>query len=134
MIQVFIPMDPPIAKARPRFNKGRVFTPSKTVSAEHSIAYAVNIEMIKLNIPIITGAVSINIEFRFKKQKTKICQRPYHTVKPDIDNLIKTVLDSLNRIAYKDDSQIVEIKSNKTYIDNDKAGIYISIEEVPCFV
>lgn len=36
-------------------------------------------------------------------------------VKPDIDNLVKLVGDSLNGIAYKDDSQIVEVMAVKKY-------------------
>ena len=37
--------------------------------------------------------------------------------KPDIDNCIKVILDSLNGIAYKDDSQVVSLKIEKYYAD-----------------
>lgn len=33
-----------------------------------------------------------------------------HVSKPDIDNLEKGVFDSLNKIAWKDDSQIIKVK------------------------
>ncbi len=36
-------------------------------------------------------------------------------MKPDIDNLIKTVLDACNGHVWKDDNQITEITSSKRY-------------------
>lgn len=38
-----------------------------------------------------------------------------HTKKPDIDNLQKFILDCLNKLAFEDDSQIVEIRAKKIY-------------------
>lgn len=38
-----------------------------------------------------------------------------HTKKPDLDNLIKFILDCLNKLAFDDDSQIVEIRAKKIY-------------------
>lgn len=39
-----------------------------------------------------------------------------HNQKPDLDNLAKTYLDSLNGIAYKDDSQISYLELNKVWV------------------
>lgn len=39
------------------------------------------------------------------------------TVKPDLDNLDKAVMDALNKVAYKDDSQIVAKVSKKHYAE-----------------
>lgn len=36
-----------------------------------------------------------------------------HTQKPDLDNLAKPVLDALNGVAWKDDSQIFELRIQK---------------------
>ena len=41
-----------------------------------------------------------------------------HTVKPDIDNLTKAVLDALNGLAWYDDAQIVELNASKTYVED----------------
>ena len=38
-----------------------------------------------------------------------------HTSKPDIDNLVKGLFDSLNKIAWKDDAQVYEVHSRKLY-------------------
>lgn len=48
--------------------------------------------------------------------------------KPDIDNLIKTVLDACNGHVWKDDNQITEITSSKRYGIEPK--IIIRIEEI----
>lgn len=37
------------------------------------------------------------------------------TKKPDIDNLVKAVLDGLNGLAYQDDKQIVALEAAKGY-------------------
>ena len=49
------------------------------------------------------------------------------TNKPDIDNIVKIVLDSMNRIAFKDDNQITKLEVEKKYGIEDK--IQIKIEE-----
>ena len=64
-----------------------------------------------------------------KKQRTEMIEgRIRHMKKPDTDNLIKAVLDALNGIAYKDDSQIYKITAEKKYSEN--ARTEISIKEV----
>jgi Holliday junction resolvase RusA-like endonuclease len=48
-------------------------------------------------------------------------------VKPDIDNAAKGVMDSLNKIAYTDDNQVVGLITNKYYAEEPK--IMVRIEE-----
>ena len=42
----------------------------------------------------------------------------YHSVKPDIDNLIKFYADLFSKNFYKDDSQICIIQAIKAYSNN----------------
>ena len=49
----------------------------------------------------------------------------FPTKKPDCDNIIKIVLDSLNKIAYDDDKQVVEVTLKKVYSDVEKLVILI---------
>ncbi|MBQ2175307.1 MAG: RusA family crossover junction endodeoxyribonuclease, partial [Alphaproteobacteria bacterium] len=42
-----------------------------------------------------------------------------HTVKPDLDNLTKALLDALNDIAWHDDAQIVDLQIRKEYTTGD---------------
>lgn len=62
-----------------------------------------------------------------EKQKL-IAIGQYKRTKPDIDNLIKTVLDAANDHLWKDDNQIVEIHSFKQYAEEPK--IILEVEEV----
>lgn len=48
--------------------------------------------------------------------------------KPDSDNIAKVVCDALNGIAYKDDTQIVELIVIKTYAL--RPAVIVTIEEV----
>ena len=50
------------------------------------------------------------------------------TKKPDIDNIVKIILDSLNGIAFKDDNQITKIEVEKVYTF-DEERVYVKIEE-----
>ena len=35
--------------------------------------------------------------------------------KPDIENIVKTILDALNGVAYQDDTQVASVTAVKTY-------------------
>ena len=51
-----------------------------------------------------------------KSGRTKIA-RTYCDKKPDIDNVMKAILDGLNGMAYSDDSQVVDISCSKCYTE-----------------
>ncbi len=50
---------------------------------------------------------------KFKRQCSS--ESVPHTKKPDIDNLVKFVMDCLNELAWSDDTQVVEIAATKMY-------------------
>lgn len=78
---------------------------------------------------IVTADFYYQIPASFTKAKRQLIQdgklRP--VVKPDIDNAAKGIMDSLNKIAYLDDNQVVGLITNKYYADEPK--IVIKIEE-----
>lgn len=51
------------------------------------------------------------------------------TVKPDIDNYTKGILDALNGVTWKDDSQIVNLIANKYYSENPRVEIEVCTHE-----
>jgi len=76
------------------------------------------------------GPLSASLSFHFKRPKThyrshrkqlilKEGSDVYHSKRKDIDNLVKFVLDSLNKIAYLDDSQIAVLQCIKLYTDGE---------------
>lgn len=50
------------------------------------------------------------------------------TVKPDLDNIAKSVLDGLNKVAFSDDSQIVDLHIESYYSNTEL--IIVSIQEI----
>lgn len=47
------------------------------------------------------------------------------TKKPDFDNIGKVICDALNKIAYRDDSQIVDAQVRKFYSDRPRVVVTI---------
>lgn len=96
---ILLPGDP-VAKARPRVYQGHAITPAKTMHAEERV-FAEFRRRYPQAKPY-TGPVAIHAEFWMSKQG-----------KPDIDNLLKLVMDALNAVAYMDDKQIMRLTSVK---------------------
>ena len=111
----------PIPKQRPRLSKFAVYTPKKTTDYENLIAYEWKRRYKDL---ILKNAVKLDLLFCFKKAKS--CKKDYHTQRPDIDNLEKAILDGLNKTAFEDDCQVVEMKSQKVFSDVDKIVITVT--------
>lgn len=122
----------PIGKGRPRMTRsGHCFTPKKTREEECRI-YGFFKAKYPTHVPFTKPlSVTILLQFTHPKSHTKAQrENTHHTCKPDIDNAVKLVLDSLNGIAWTDDSQIVQLVAQKCY--GDTAGILVSIEELEC--
>lgn len=95
-------------KRRPRIaTKGghaHAYTPTKTLEEEEIVGYAYRGEKY-------TGAVRLTLHI-FKalpKSRPKRIERERSTSKPDIDNVLKALMDALNGIAYDDDAQVCEV-------------------------
>lgn len=112
----------PFPKERPRLSGRRiVYTPYKTRNFENRIAYEWKKKYKNL---ILKGAVKLDLVFVFKKAKS--CKKTFHTQRPDIDNLLKSILDGLNKVAFVDDCQVVELNSKKVFSDTDKILIIVT--------
>lgn len=114
----------PIPKQRPRLSKFAVYTPKKTTNYENLIAYEWQKKYKNL---ILKGAIKLDLLFCFKKAKS--CKKDYHTQRPDLDNLEKAILDGLNKIAFVDDCQVVELNSKKLFASTDAVLISITEQE-----
>ena len=114
----------PVPKQRPRLSKFTVYTPKKTADYEKLIAYEWKRRYKDL---VLKGAVKLDLVFVFKKAKT--CKKTLHTQRPDIDNLQKSILDGLNKVAFVDDCQVVELNSKKVFSDTDKILINVTEQE-----
>lgn len=93
----------PFPKGRPRgsFRNGHLvfYTPKATKEAEKYISVIGK----KIFKHPLEGEVEMDITFYFKGNRKKI---------PDLDNLVKLTCDGLNKVAYKDDSQIKKLNAS----------------------
>lgn len=121
----------PIGSPRPRFrNTGRF------VQTYMPTSYTKHKDFIREQMPnaLLDGELKVTLSFYFKppkswsKRKKLLAIGQYKRTKPDIDNLIKTVLDAANDKVWQDDKQIVEINSLKQYAEVPK--IIMEVEEV----
>ena len=122
------------AKQRPRFNGKFAYTPKQTVEYENWIrtCFLDKYRGIKplekpLKVKIITY-YEIPKSTSKKKQKQMLECEIFPTVKPDTDNIAKSILDSLNKIAYLDDKQVVKLEVQKYY--SQVPSVAVSIEEM----
>ena len=123
------------AKQRPRFNTktGRAFTPNDTVSYEKMVRHCYMQQCGEY----LRGPVRAMIYMYFKIPKSYTKKRiaaireglEYPMKPPDVDNCIKSVLDALNGIAYKDDKQVIEISAMKRWTE-DEERIEFLLEEI----
>ena len=110
----------PVAKGRPRMTRtGHVYTPSKTRSYERHIQdlwRARNVPTLPTGQPV---RVLIDAYFTVPKSVSKkrrlTMEGAPHTKKPDADNVAKSVLDGLNKVAFEDDSRIYYLRVRKMY-------------------
>ena len=54
--------------------------------------------------------------------------------KPDVNNVVKVIADSLNNVAYRDDKQIVDCIVSKYYSDNPRVEISIKTVETVKYI
>jgi Holliday junction resolvase RusA-like endonuclease len=60
-------------------------------------------------------------------------KRPYPTVPPDLDKLIRGVGDSLTGVVYDDDSQVIRTLAWKVYADSREPGAFVRVNELSQF-
>lgn len=126
-------------KQRPRATTiggyARVYTPATTRAYECLIAWNYKQQsniLYEANLPL---KITINQYYSIPKNVTKKALVNYidnlvrPTKKPDIDNVVKVVLDALNGVAYKDDTQIVNIITEKFFTTKEER-LEIKIENI----
>lgn len=107
----------PIPKARARTvrlknGKSHSFTPIETEIWENIIRTSALPHRPER---LLEGALALEATFYFMPPKNRPKKRVYPSVKPDLDNLTKSVKDALEGLIYANDSQIVEEHTRKLY-------------------
>jgi Holliday junction resolvase RusA-like endonuclease len=64
-----------------------------------------------------TGPVEVRVVFGLLRPPSVSARaRPLPTVRPDLDKLVRTVLDGITGVLYRDDAQVVELVTRKHYV------------------
>ena len=106
-------MGEPKSKGRPRFTRqGHAYTPKETREAEVAVLLAWELS----GGQVLNGPLVIKCEFYVGTKRRK-----------DTDNMLKLILDALNRKAFADDDQIVRIDAVKRYTTPGKARTVVKI-------
>lgn len=122
------------AKQRPRFNGRYVYTPDRTTNYENWVK-ACYLEKYN-NEKLLETSLEVYIRAYFeipksvsKKKKQQMLENEISpTIKPDTDNIAKSILDSLNGIAYLDDKQVIRLTVEKWYAEI--PSVSVEIKEV----
>ena len=122
-------------KARPRFNTktGHAITPKDTLSYENWVKHC----YLEQDSNLLTGPIKANIIAYYKIPKSYTKKRvqairdglEYPAKKPDGDNIAKIILDSLNKVAFDDDAQVVELSIIKRYTEETER-VELVLEEI----
>jgi Holliday junction resolvase RusA-like endonuclease len=121
----------PKGKGRPRFSRssGRAYSPQSTVLYESDIK-ATFYKKYVAETPI-SGAFAIKIvaflpipkSASKKKHEEMKTGKILPTKKPDIDNVVKATMDALNKVAFTDDADCVDLVATKYYSESPRLEI-----------
>jgi Holliday junction resolvase RusA-like endonuclease len=125
----------PVAKGRAKthFINGQAitYTPKTTRHAQDEIISLIQqyreAVTFEANVPIKLTVVFYRLKSIWLKGSQKKETMPVR--KPDLDNFIKLLLDSINTILIKDDSQITSIDAKKSYSKTGSAYIQFELSE-----
>lgn len=133
----------PVGKGRPRFarrgNFVSTFTPEKTAIYENLVK--VKAQEAMSGRQMIEGPVKVSLRIVFttpsrwsqKKKREAIDGLILPISKPDIDNVLKGIMDACNKIVFKDDNQAVEVHVAKRYSETPCVHVQVSeINESQC--
>lgn len=126
MIDFTIPL-PPTAKGRPRFGRNGAYTPTKTRVFESAFRL-----LSRKHAPreMLEGPLKMEVFFTVKIPK-KRPKFPFPITKPDGDNFLKAIFDSMEGVFFKNDSQICDGRFVKLYdVTNSGARIRVLLCKV----
>lgn len=130
-----------IGKARPRVTTvggyARAYTPNKTGAFETKLRAIAAVDMAQRGLSATPDACLAEISIEraplksWSKRKAADMRGVPIAVKPDVDNIVKSILDSLNGIAFEDDAQVSDLKVSRRWGEVDRVHIRISLATGP---
>ena len=132
-----IPVPKGSAKAFVNKHTGRAQVMQDNREKQRPWASAITLTAMELGVKGTLAPVRVTLDFsmprlksHFGTGKNRHVVKPnapdFHVSKPDLDKLIRCVLDALTGVAWHDDSQVVEVIASKYY--RDQPGVFITLE------
>ena len=133
MFQLTIPGNP-IPQKRPKFSSRGKFVQVYNPGKKDQDVIKILLKQIWEHEPI-SDPVELDITFYMPipkgtskiKYKEMVSDQINHVKKPDVDNLLKTVLDCMNDIVFEDDRQVHKITANKRYGETPRTEIKVTL-------
>lgn len=114
----------PLARGRIKINGRGIYDSQK--KEKLAFGLVLKSQYTQFKSPDFIAPIHIVVNFYMPiPSSSKKNQFDYHHVRPDLDNLIKFVLDSANTILFKDDAQISTITASKRYDDLPRTELII---------
>ena len=125
----------PTGKGRPRLaGRGAVYTPTKTKAYENFVkgCYIEQCDAYCFaEVPIVMEVeayMPVPTKFRKAEKLDALAGKLKPCEKPDVDNILKAILDALNELAYADDRFIYKLSIVREYSENPRTVVRISDE------
>jgi len=116
----------PYPAPRPRFSKYGTYNTKKYTEYKKNVLAFTQTQCKTY----FEGALRLEINFYMpipaSTSKKKRSELFYHTKKPDLDNLVKSIMDSLEGAYFKNDSQFSQIQAQKIYSDRPRTEFKIT--------
>ena len=117
-IKIFVPVKPSPA-SRPRVTKFGTYYPKNHKTCERAYLSFLR----GLDIKEFTGPVFLSLVFHLTKPKS--AKRELPSVKPDIDNYSKLIMDCLEKVGAFKDGQVCTLHASKIYSEREGVGVVI---------
>ena len=125
----------PVPKERHRFGRGRVYGATRTTLYEKRLRAAALAAMAG-RAPI-AGPVEADLlmvlavpkGWSKARRADALAGRVLPLRRPDGDNVSKAVLDGLNRVVFRDDAQVVDLRIRKRY--GQETGVWLRLRAIP---
>jgi Holliday junction resolvase RusA-like endonuclease len=121
-----VPGDP-VPLARARMGNRRMWDTQK----EQKLFFGLQLRNQHEESKFLTGPLHLDVIFYlpipgYKQRKTSSLSGKYHSIKPDLSNLIKFIEDAATGVLYQDDALICSITSKKIYDTTPRTEIVIT--------
>lgn len=132
----FVVPGEPRGKGRPRIGRiaghARMIPDSKTVAYESLVAHLAHQAL--AGRPPFDGAVDVAVLVHLTppastskgRRAAMLSGAELPAKRPDLDNVVKAVLDGLNTVAFRDDAQVVSLKAQKGYAET--PGVLVTVK------